>query len=55
MLERRIRMPIEQRIRMSLLAKKMQEQKKYSEKLGLEDVSIFHGKRMNKKGGSKIC
>ena len=55
MLERRILMPIEQRIRMSLLAKKMQEQKKYSEKLGLEDVSTFHGKRMNKKGGSKIC
>lgn len=48
-------MPIEQRIRMCLLIEKMQEQKVYSEKLGLEDISKFHGKRINQEEGRMTC
>ncbi len=40
-------MTIEQRIRMCLLIEKMHEQKSCSEKLGLEDMSKLHGKRIN--------
>ncbi|MGN1267356.1 MAG: hypothetical protein ACI4UH_05405 [Dorea sp.] len=36
------------RIRVSLLIEKMKEQKKYSEILGLEEVSLFHGKEIKK-------
>ena len=48
-------MPIEQRIRMCLLIEKMQEQKVYSEKLGLEDISKFHGKRINEEEERITC
>lgn len=41
-------MTTERRIRMSLLAEKIKKQKEYSEKLGLEDVSVFHGKDITK-------
>ena len=37
-------MTIEQRIRACLLLEKMYEQKEYSERLGLENRSRFHGK-----------
>ncbi|MDD3219346.1 MAG: hypothetical protein PHC41_11245 [Lachnospiraceae bacterium] len=46
-------MSIEQRIRMCLLIEKMKANKDYSEKLGIEDISRFRGKRM--KGGEKTC
>lgn len=48
-------MTIEQRIRMCLLIEKMQEHKIYSEKLGLEDVSKFHGKRVSGEEESITC
>ena len=36
-------MPVEQRIRLCLLLEKMYVRKEYSEKLGLEDKTKFHG------------
>ena len=47
-------MTIEQRIRMCLMIEKMHEYEAYSEKLGLEDRSKFHGKRINGKE-DKVC
>lgn len=47
-------MPIEQRIRMCLLIERMHEYKTYSERLGLVDVSKFHGKIM-KEEKKKRC
>lgn len=44
-------MAIEQRIRKCLLVEKMHEQKSYSKKLGLENISKFHGKRITEEGG----
>ena len=55
LLERKMHMPIEQRIRMCLLIEKMQEQKVFSEKLGLENISKFHGKRMDGEEEKQIC
>ena len=46
---------VEQRIKRCLLAEKMQEQEAYSKKLGLTDVSRFHGKRINEREENKIC
>jgi len=46
-------MTVEQRIRTCLLIEKMQKQKDFSEKLGLEDRSEFHGKRIN--GEEEYC
>lgn len=40
-------MSVEKRIRMSLLAEKMKKQKGYSEKLGLEDISVFRGRNIS--------
>ncbi|MDD7641281.1 MAG: hypothetical protein PUK75_02155 [bacterium] len=37
-------MTIEERIRTCLLLEKIREQKEYSERLGLENRSRFHGK-----------
>lgn len=37
---------VEQRIRIIILIEKMCRQKLYSEKLGLEDISKFHGERI---------
>ena len=48
-------MTIEQRIRMCLLIEKMYELKVYSDKLGLEDISKFHGKRISEEEESKTC
>lgn len=47
-------MSIKERIRLCILLEKMDEQKTYSEKLGLENKSKFHGERI-KKEGNKIC
>lgn len=48
-------MPTEQRIRISLLIEKMYGQKTFSERLGMEDVSTFHGKRIIKEEEKKLC
>lgn len=42
-------MMIEQRIRACLLLKKMYEQKEYSERLGIENRSRFHGKTIEER------
>ena len=55
LLERKMHMPIEQRIRMCLLIEMMQEQKVFSEKLGLENISKFHGKRINEEEERITC
>ena len=47
-------MTIEQRIRMCLMIEKMHEYEAYSEKLGLEDRSKIHGKRINGEE-DKVC
>ena len=41
-------MSIEQRIRLSLLIEKINGQKVFSKKLGLENKSLFHGERVGK-------
>lgn len=46
---------VEQRIRISILIEKMNKQKVYCEKLGLEDISKFHGKRISREEGDVIC
>lgn len=38
---------VEQRIRISILIEKMNKQKVYCEKLGLENISRFHGERIS--------
>ena len=38
-------MSVEQRVRTCRLLEKMQVQKKYTERLGLKNVSTFHGKQ----------
>ena len=48
-------MTVDQRIRTCLLIEKMHEQKAYSEKLGLENISKFHGKRMDGEEEKQIC
>ena len=40
---------IRRRIRKSLLIEKIHQQEKYSKKLGIEDFSEFHGKRINRR------
>ncbi len=40
----------EERVKTGFLIEKINKQKIYSEKLGLEDMSRFHGKRI--KGGN---
>ena len=48
-------MTIEQRIRRCLLLEKMCEQKEYSERLGLENRSKFHGKKIEEREEQKLC
>lgn len=48
-------MPVEQRIRMCLLIDKMENQKDYSKKLGLENITKFHGKEINGEEESREC
>lgn len=48
-------MTVEQRIRRCILIEKMHENKDYSEKLSLEDISKFHGRQISRKEGKKTC
>ncbi len=48
-------MPVEQRIKMCLLIEKMYEQKEFSEKLGLEDKTRFHGEELHGEEGKRVC
>lgn len=48
-------MPVEQRIRLCLLIEKINENKEYSEKLGLEDKTTFHGAWIHEEEGETIC
>lgn len=48
-------MSIEERIRIVLLLERMHMLKSYSEKLGLEDRSRFHGKRIEKEEVENNC
>lgn len=40
-------MSIEQRIRVCRLLEKMEGQEAYSKKIGMENTSIFHGRRID--------
>ena len=42
-------MTIEERIRTCMLIEKMFEQKEYSERLGLDNQSRFHGKKIKER------
>ena len=53
--ERRTTMPVEQRIRLCLLLEKMYVRKEYSEKLGLEDKTKFHGEQLHGEEGKSVC
>ena len=46
-------MTVEARIRQSRLIEKMQKQEDYSERLGLENVSRFRGRKMER--GNDSC
>ena len=48
-------MPVEQRIRLCLLLEKMYVRKEYSEKLGLEDKTKFHGELLHGEEGKSVC
>lgn len=48
-------MSIEERIRIVLLLERMQMLKNFSEKLGLEDRSMFHGKRIEQEEVKSNC
>ena len=47
-------MTVEKRVRMCLLIERLNEHKKLGEKLGIEDTSKFHGKRIYN-GGERTC
>ena len=47
-------MPVEQRIRLCLLIEKINAQRAYSEKLGLEDRTTFHGQYVRNTEEKKI-
>ena len=46
---------IKERIKMSILLEKMHRHKSYSEKLGLEDMSKLHGRRIHKEEKNEWC
>jgi len=48
---RKAHMSVEERIRTCLLIEKMRGQKNYCERLGLENISRFHGKKIDEKEG----
>lgn len=48
-------MLVEQRIRLCLLLEKMYTKKEYSEKLGLEDKTKFHGEQLHGEEGKSVC
>ncbi len=45
---------VEKRIRMCLLIERLNEHRELSEKLGIENVSKMHGKKIHN-GGERIC
>lgn len=46
-------MTVERRVRMCLLVEKMKKQKAYSEKLGLEDLSVYRRKGISEAGETR--
>ena len=46
---------VEQRIRMIILLEKMTKQKSFSEKLGIKDISRFHGDYIEQEESEDIC
>lgn len=48
-------MTIEQRIRACRLIERMERQKSFSQKLGLENRSEFHGKRIIREERNHTC
>ena len=46
---------VEQRIRMIILLDKMVKQKSFSEKLGIRDISKFHGEFIEREESEEIC
>lgn len=48
-------MPVKQRILLCLLIEKINKNKEYSERLGLEDKTTFHGERIHDEEGKRIC
>lgn len=48
-------MTVKERIRLSILIEKMNGQKEYSKKLGLEDVSKLHGERIHREEEKESC
>ena len=46
-------MPVQRRILLSLFIEKMKEHKDYCEKLGIENCSRFHGKKITKEDMKK--
>lgn len=48
-------MMVEQRIKTCMLIEKMYEQTEYSERLGLENKSSFHGKNIEEREEKKRC
>ena len=48
-------MTVKRRIRLSILIEKMNKQKEYSKKLGLEDFSKFRGERIHREEEKESC
>ena len=48
-------MTVKERIRLSILIEKMNGQKEYSKKLGLEDVSKLHVERIHREEEKESC
>ncbi len=46
---------VAQRIRMIILLEKMVKQKSFSEKLGIEDISKFHGEYIEREECEESC
>ena len=46
---------VKQRIRMIILLEKMTKQKSYSEKLGIKNISKFHGEYIEREENKEIC
>lgn len=46
---------VKQRIRMIILLEKMTKQKSFSEKLGIKDISKFHGEYIEQEESEEVC
>ena len=46
---------VAQRIRVVILLEKMLKQKSFSEELGIEDISKFHGEYLEREEREDIC